>query len=133
MKKEFVTYTEALALKELGFGASPIGGYQQGSIFYYEKGNLYYDGQPMYSSSYHSGQILAPLYQQVFRWFREKYSLDGWVVPYHSLKGKKYSYIIEGSDFYLEYDTEELDFDTYEGAELACLKKLIEIAKKDDN
>lgn len=131
MEKEFVPYTEALALKELGFGASPIGGYQQGSIFYYEKGNLYYDGQPMYSSSYHNGQVLAPLYQQAFRWFRENYNL---CFLLESVGGKKgYFFAIQ----YIQSGDKVLDWTdsyyTYEEAELECLKKLIQIAKKDDN
>ena len=68
MNKEFIPYEQALALKELGFESPyPIGGYQGGKIFYYEKGELYYDGRPMYSSDAHSGQILAPLYQQAFK------------------------------------------------------------------
>ncbi len=65
MEKEFCTYEQALALKELGFESPyPIGGFQGGKVFYYENGELYYDGRPMYSSDAHSGQLLAPLYQQ---------------------------------------------------------------------
>jgi len=125
MEKEFIPYEEALALKELGFDEPCFG-------FYFPNTTLI----QIHTTGFPNDKkdcVLAPTFFQTFRWFREKYSLDGWVVPYHSLKGKKYSYIIEGSDFYLEYDTEELDFDTYEEAELECLKKLIEIAKKDDN
>lgn len=68
LENEFIPYEQALALKELGFESPyPIGNYQGGKIFYYEKSELYYDGRPMYSSDSHSGQILAPLYQQAFK------------------------------------------------------------------
>ena len=128
MNKEFVTYEQALALKELGFESPyPIGGYQGGKVFYYEKGELYYDGRPMYSSDAHSGQLLAPLYQQAFKWFREKYGLYidmfvddnktfGFMITHFTSEGRvdspvKYNHI------------------TYEEAEQACLDKLIEICK----
>jgi len=127
MEKEFIPYEQALALKELGFESPyPIGGYQSGAVFYYEKGELYYDGRPMYSSDAHSGQLLAPLYQQVFRWFREKYRLDG--KPEYFLNDW-YCFIINDMK---EEDTSRrlfTEFPSYEQAELECLKKLIEIIK----
>jgi hypothetical protein len=130
MKKEFIAYEQALELKELGFEATPLGGFKQDAVFYYEKGELYYDYRPMYSSTAHEGQILAPLYQQAFRWFREKYGLVGWV---EGNEGKKiFMYRIESpidSDDQLNC----YPFRTYEEAELACLKNLIEIVKKKNN
>ena len=137
MEKEFIPYEQALALKELGFSSPyPIGGYQGGAVFYYEKGNLYYDGRPMYSSDAHAGQIDAPLYQQAFRWFREKYNLDGtmsidvWnkkTTTYRITGGIKG--VIEASSYGDLYDIDSKDYDTYEEAELECLKKLIEAVK----
>ena len=121
MEKEFIGYSEALALKELGF-SSPyaIGGYQGGAVFYYEKGELYYDGRPMYSSDAHSGQLLAPLYQQVFRWFREKYAdvlvKDYGLIPHFTMIQNMF---LDSNKIW-----------TYEEAELECLKKLIEIVKQ---
>ena len=123
MEKEFIEYEQALALKELGFESPyPIGGYQGGKVFYYEKGELYYDGRPMYSSDAHSGQLLAPLYQQAFRWFREKYGLA------HNIHPITYDcYVVNQKDPSID---DIGDFNTYEEAELACLKKLIEIVKQ---
>ena len=126
MKNEFVTYEQALALKELGFSSPyPIGGYQGGAVFYYEKGNLYYDGRPMYSSDAHAGQIDAPLYQQAFRWFREKYGL--FIQPNRTID-------TSGVWYYFSIATKRTDVCegsfSYESAEQACLDKLIEIAKK---
>ena len=127
MEKEFIPYEQALALKELGFESPyPIGGYQGGKVFYYENGELHYDGRPMYSSDAHSGQLLAPLYQQAFRWFREKYRLDG--KPEYFLNDW-YCFIINDMK---EEDTSRrlfTEFPSYEQAELECLKKLIEIIK----
>ena len=120
MNKEFIPYEQALELKELGFEATPLGGFKQDAVFYYEKGELYYDYRPMYSSTAHEGQILAPLYQQAFRWFREKYNLD--VTIQH---GKKYVAVV-----YSQLVNKSIDeYSTYEEAELTCLKKLIEIVK----
>jgi len=139
MEKEFIPYEQALALKELGFESPyPIGGYQGGKVFYYEKGKLYYDGRPMYSSDAHSGQLLAPLYQQAFRWFREKYNLvhtvysnaSGYIWELHYNQERGGTHICDSGE---SGDCEDSGmFTTYEKAELECLKKLIEIVKQED-
>ena len=138
MEKEFIEYEQALALKELGFESPyPIGGYQGGKVFYYEKGELYYDGRPMYSSDAHSGQLLAPLYQQAFRWFREKYNLRGFIGFRPNVKQfdcHVYDMSLSGKEYVKQRTMEEFNKDpkvgTYEEAELECIKKLIEIVKK---
>ena len=134
MEKEFIPYEQALALKELGFESPyPIGGYQGGKVFYYEKGELYYDSRPMYSSDYHSGQLLAPLYQQAFRWFREKYNL------FHEIQidrtaEPKFCFDIFQYEHFGNYEEIRIGewylYRTQEEAELECLKKLIEIVKR---
>ena len=127
MNKEFVPYEQALALKELGFESPyPIGGYQGGKVFYYENGELHYDGRPMYSSDSHSGQLLAPLYQQAFRWFREKYKIFSSIMTEYSYGGTISAYHINGLH---QSDISKGDFYTYEEAELACLIKLIKLVK----
>jgi hypothetical protein len=135
MEKEFIPYEQALALKELGFESPyPIGGHQGGKVFYYEKDELYYDGRPMYSSDAHSGQLLAPLYQQAFRWFREKcnlhfepYTVDMGAIEYsfkiRDLYSEKYVY----DNFVGAGSSYSGTFNTYEEAELECLKKLIDL------
>jgi hypothetical protein len=146
MEAEFVPYEQALALKELGFESPyPIGGYQGGKVFYYEKGELYYDGRPMYSSDAHSGQVLAPLYQQAFRWFREKYNLDCGIHAYSEMDfkteeiTKKYTGRVDDWNTILSiHDGTGLimpkhyhfEVNSYEEAELECLKALIEIVKQ---
>ena len=59
MNKEFVPYEQALALKELGFDEPCFGYYDEG-------GNLYTEMVEV---------LKAPLYQQAFRFFREKHNV----------------------------------------------------------
>ena len=127
MEKEFVSYELSLALKEIGYQSpNPIGGYRGGAIFYYERSSeLFYDGLPMYSSSYHEGQIIAPLYQQAFRWFRDEYNLVFNFISYSIVKPGEYHWSITWHDVAKASGIVK----TYEEAELACLNKLIEIVK----
>jgi hypothetical protein len=111
-EKEFVPYTEALELKQLGF-----------------------DEPCMASRDMNNkeGIIQIPLYQQAFRWFREKYGLrnrnygslnySGTISEYFEI----FQYAKGTSDKVLSIIVGSL---TYEEAELACLRKLIEIVKQ---
>jgi hypothetical protein len=68
--------------------------------------------------------ISIPTFSQCFRWFREKYDLYINITKYNDendTQDKFYYYI---SDGYMEEE-----FNTYEEAELECLKQLIEIVK----
>jgi hypothetical protein len=124
MNKEFIPYQEALALKELGFD---------------EPCFAWYDGK--YTSSINQDycknskewlttiHCAAPLYQQAFRWFREKYKLFQYIEPSFDcikLGYQNYSWLIKLRERVFIKDG---TFKTYEEAELACLKKLIEIVK----
>ena len=71
----------------------------------------------------HQWCLPAPTYSQAFRFFREKYELSSWVYNSHM---DKYFYTIL-QDGRIVKATESAT--TYEEAELACLKKLIEISK----
>ena len=110
MNKEFIPYEQALALKELGFDEPCQGyydvdkGYSIGYAFCYSNR----ESQP-------ENGCLAPLYQQAFRWFREKYNL------YYSIQNQQSLW------FFNRFSLK--GFKTYEEAELECLKKLIEIVK----
>jgi hypothetical protein len=97
MKEYFVNYNQALALKELGFN-EPC----------------------MSSKDMNNGQglIQIPLFQQAFRWFREKYDLN-----YVIVKAESWFYTINGCN------TQE-GFNTYEEAESACIDKLMSIIKE---
>ena len=110
MEKEFVTYEQALALKELGFKEDCLASY-------------YHAGKRLDICEYiNHGKytILAPLKQQVFRWFREKYEIHGFIIHYSRVMFKWC--IDSGDDF-----EESIKLDTYEEAENACIDKLIEL------
>jgi len=123
MEKDFTLYTEALALKELGFD-EPCFGYFKDEEFQYP--NPY---EPFKNSEMKSWCITAPLYSQAFRWFREKYGFEIFLQKeVNLLSGKTYSYLIEN-------DVEEiikrsLSKSGIERAELECLKALIETVKE---
>ena len=124
MKKEFVTYEQAVALKELGFDEDCL---------------AFYNGKFLDSSDYNFDDgtskdiglcIKVPLKQQVFRWFREKYE---WIT---SIRDNKFP-DMSGKQYYFEYGYRNSyeRYVTYEEAENACIDKLIELGKelKDDN
>lgn len=103
MTKEFVPYELAVKLKALGF--------EKECLAYYslEKG---FEKAFIYAITPYQLDLLvqAPLFQQVFRWFREPKN---------------------GSLNHLDFMYEYLKYDSmsYEEAELACLNKLIEIVE----
>jgi hypothetical protein len=78
----------------------------------------------------------APLYQQAFKWFRKNHKLQASV---NSFCFEEYSFNILGSKNEILYPLynkilndgkkNSWEFDTYEEAELECLKKLIHIVK----
>jgi hypothetical protein len=122
MEKEFIPYEQALALKELGFNEQCIATYDEDKEFELQDFEQNYNTFP-------SHIIAAPLYQQAFRWFREKYKFHAEIRSYTA---KYFTIIIQELKdivIYLEYGGIDLKFNTYEEAELECLKKLIEIVK----
>jgi hypothetical protein len=125
MEKEFIPYEQALALKELGFDEKCFGYFDSKSeLAFNTNGNAISKDWVWFGNQcLPVDMTLAPLYQQAFRWFRQKYGLTGWV------EGKKvYKYYIENpipNDGQINFSP----FKTNEEAELACIKKLIEIIK----
>jgi hypothetical protein len=114
MEKEFIPYELALRMKQLGFNEPCFGLYAPPSktVFLHHYGLL--------SAK---EQILAPLYQQAFRWFRERYKLG------HMINGIGYESFIFNIGG-LVYSFGPFQFKNYEEAELACLEKLIEIVEQ---
>ena len=116
MEIEFVPYAEALTLKELGFNEPCFG--------YYKHEELLIEGK--YKNSDHGFSISVPTYSQAFRWFREKYNQHCFI-HYHSKP--EYTFAVY-NDIKMYWTLhEKISFNTYEEAELECLKKLIEIVK----
>jgi hypothetical protein len=121
MEKEFVTYEQALALKELGFD---------------EECFAFYNGKFLDSTDYNFDDdtskdiglcIKVPLKQQVFRWFREKYDLTGLI----HIGSKEFSFSVNKDGHRITPLKEYLNYNgTYEEAENVCIDKLIELAKQ---
>jgi len=118
MNKEFIPYEQALVLKELGFDEPCFG------WWFADEEMLIIDKSTKSTSE---NIIQAPLYQQAFKFFREKYKLSG--TP-HYFTGGFYCYTINDMKDTKESNRLFTEFETYKEAELECLKKLIEIVKK---
>jgi hypothetical protein len=165
MMNEFIPYDLALEMKQLDFDEPCFGNfYTKPNCKMFgvdEKGRHYTiknTPKKLYTLGEHfvlndSNVINAPLYQQAFRWFREKYQLVHEISWSKSKGGVSFDYDIfslvlptddelgDEDDIYIEkpmetYDSlagktfRDMEFDSFEGAELACLIKLIEICKK---
>jgi len=122
MEKEFIPYEQALALKELGFDEPCFGYYRNYGT------NKFYNGI-VHNMPRRFRCTTAPLYQQAFRWFREKYNCHKYIEPIHRDGKVQYEYcVVDSSNDAKEFNEDDI-ISTYEEAELECLKKLIEIIK----
>jgi hypothetical protein len=146
MENEFIPYKQALDLKELGF--------DEPCLKCYDISILLKNGEYYLDDWYNVGLngIKAPLYQQAFRWFREKYGLVHEISWSKYKGGLNFDYNVfslvlptddelgdeddiasdksmETYDSLVDKDFRHKESDTYEEAELACLIKLIEITK----
>jgi len=119
MEREFIPYQEALALKELGFDEPCLG------LWNLNNGKYEVDiiGVCKYSKEFKYREVLAPLYQQAFRWFREKYKIRFFIQSGMSDLGEFFKVIFPDGE------QRNMSYITYEEAELACLRMLIEIVK----
>lgn len=125
MNHLFVPYQESLELKELGFNEPCI-------YYFYGSDQLQAilrNGEPQWmnhNDSIFSTCYSAPTFSQAFRWFREKYNIM-YTVDYNIASNTFHgSYTKIGSDYESNYTA---SFTTYEEAELACLRKLIQLIK----
>jgi hypothetical protein len=128
MNNEFCTYKQSLALKELGFDELCLGFYERNKELIIQECEV---------TDFHKSslQCTAPLKQQAFKFFREKYGhyseirvgctqIDGsigyewWIWEPNGIE-----------EWSPEAPGEEWSYDTYEDAENTCLDKLIEIVK----
>ena len=137
---EFVPYEQALALKALGFDEPCIAFYNGKFLDFKIQGG---DICSPYLSTENRGECPnAPTFSQTFRWFREKYGIRHNIMDFiDDETGIEWDYEIAtiGTDLdkngcykpLVDYSTDDENrkFKTYEEAELACLKKLIEIVE----
>ena len=131
MKNEFVDYKIALELKSLGFNKPCFG------RFFSDHGSLTIAHTEKYKISNgvdrSSFFTLAPLKQQVFKFFRENYGLNSFIELVYD-DGLKYDYVL--------YTDEEIDedetfgdgpFNNHEEADKVLIDKLIEIVELKHN
>ena len=127
MNKEFIPYEQALELKELGFK-------EECAAHYLDVDDLELKWKIYRNLSINTNNCLqAPLYQQAFRFFREKYNLlggvysnaSGWAWEIHDNIGGTHRFSSEYTGDCLESGM----FTSFEKAELNCIKYLIEIVK----
>jgi hypothetical protein len=139
MGKEFAPYEIALEMKGLGFDEPCFG-------YYVGLGDSKEDPFKLVQIQSEKGQFEwtdnvyhAPLYQQAFRWFRKKCSIQATIEPTKDQHRFElgFNYWIWNTKTEEEWFTEPINrpsgdyvFDTYEEAELECLKKLIKIVKE---
>ncbi len=130
IEKEFIPYEQALELKELGFNQPCFAFYGLSRDDYKTiRLSIFQNLKTDYLPDIHHLDVTcdAPLYQQAFRFFREKYGLHYIICKNIQMDGYGYREVILIP--YME-ENENTIFKTYEEAELECLKKLIEIAKE---
>jgi len=127
MKNEFTPYDVALAVKELGYESENnfMGYYEVTGIGIVLIEDYKTDNEDLFCCN-------APLYQQAFRWFREEYLL--WFRPdYYDETRTDFSGSIHKLGKYSAIASIG-EYNSAVEAELACLRKLIEIVNqnKDD-
>ena len=130
ISKNFIPYDLALELKELGFEEPCFAFYGLSRDDYKTiRLSIFQNLKTDYLPDVHHLDVTcdAPLYQQAFRFFREKYGLHYIICKNIQMDGYGYREVILIP--YME-ENENTIFKTYEEAELECLVKLIEIAKE---
>jgi len=135
MGKEFTPYEESLEIKELGYSQE----FDNDGIWYYAtlssgetRPFCWTSGEDEPPKMYKP--IIAPLYQQAFRFFREKYNITSEISisANHRNDAKKWMHSVTNLEVML-YTNSDTTFETYEEAELACLRKMIQIVKSNNS
>jgi hypothetical protein len=123
MEKEFISYEQALILKELGFNEPCFGWwFVDEKMLFIEK-----------SKKSTSDNILqAPLKQQVFEWFRNVHNYHVSIRKRYFDNGAEteYNYFIypPGLIEHLEHNLLD-EYESWEEAESACIDDLIQLVK----
>ena len=115
INNQFIPYNLALELKGLGF---------KNNWNFKEYDTMGYLQHTGLLDSHKLEAIDAPLWQQAFDWFREKYNLH--YIIYKNINIDGYDFCRVTTDGITNKNTY-----SYEEARLECLKKLIEIVKND--
>jgi hypothetical protein len=126
MESNFVPYQIAVDMKSIGFDELCFGWYADNGVYNgYSMKNSTMDELNMIKNS-----CSAPLYQQCWRWFREKYNFHHYIEPIHRNSKIQYEYcVVNSSEDEKEFKEDDI-ICTYKEAELECLVKLISIVKE---
>ena len=121
IESNFVPYQIAVDMKSIGFDEPCFGFY-----------DLSYKCRLAFTSDqnfYEQQKCSAPTFSQAFRFFREKYDFVSEINVYSTSDGYSFSFKILCKKYtpYIEANNAWI---LYEDAELACIRKLIEIAKE---
>jgi hypothetical protein len=141
LQKEFIPYELALRMKSLGFDEPCFNKFYtkpNSKMFGIDDKGRHYPIKNTAKKLYTIGEhfvlkddnvILAPLYQQVFRWFREKHGLSKTIDDFYSDGKLRFDYSIRkiGS----QEDNPKGIFVSYEDAQQACLEEMIQIIEQD--
>lgn len=123
MKEELVTHKQAVKLKELGFKARTLYYYEDSKLRPYNQDNgLGWD----FNTSFITCQS-APFRQQVFKWFREEYSMYGGVT---ALEDESAFYYLISTHVKVPFANRICslsNWEEFEQAEDACIDKIIEL------
>ena len=139
MEKEFVPYELAVKLKALEFDEPCFKvGNSNGVIFWRFMDVVGMEGvgiDNLLEVEFDDRWVGIPTYSQAFRWFREKKIFHS-INTYHSVNeykpfGVSIDYLHDSGNWdYIDLRG-EIDFETYEASELACLEKLIKIVENE--
>lgn len=126
MEEQFVTYEIALKLKELGFDEECLGYYSNGMQDVYFKFFNNDEDSKFLEQNYKD--FNAPLWQQVFDWFREKHKINILINPSYACYNIKITKYDDYEDDNIVLDIDSLDFKDFsnyhEAREQAILKAL---------
>ena len=133
MEKEFVQYQESFGLKQLGLDEPCFGYYEPNGDFNYIESNILKNFPYLAKNSEWKDLCGAPTYSQAFRWFRKKHQIVCVIDFYNDgdlWEDTMYTVTISEFEHFKSHDSfVQFEYKTYEEAELACLRKLIEIVK----
>jgi hypothetical protein len=135
MNKDFTPYEPSLEMKSLGFNEPCLGAHGPWGFMPPNDVNSLSDDvrQEDLDNQWSEEDCvcLAPTFSQAFRWLLDKHHLYGIVIPTVTMDWTfKTMTIAQGMVEVPPYNhVDDCDYSSREEAELACLKKLIEIVK----
>lgn len=144
MNREFVPYEQALALKEIGFDEPCFAYYYcyllDSPVELRIEANTRTNTQFINVDA--KSNCISPLYQQALRWFREKHNMVHIINPLtmtaeidfldEITRHDQYGDYIHHEHMYDDNNENEARYSSYEEADLACLKRMIEIVKENE-